>query len=399
MQVVQDTKTEYFNIDCGQLAVTAHASRFPGAGGVDEYHLVIRPTEYDSMEKQLAWVTTAYQGALNELGLCEDSAVLRRFSCSDLANQSSLLEKEPLASQDSSCSSVAISWISQPPAPPAKVELWAYHIQDPNGLCKKRDGSTLVVQRGDLAHFWSTGMTCANTEAAHDQTRIILGKYDSFLAANGMTLADNVLRTWFFVQNIDSNYKGFVVARREFFHERGLTPETHYIASTGIEGTHRDVAAKVALDAYAVSGIRHEQIEYLAALDHLSPTHIYGVTFERGTAVAYRDRRQVIISGTASIDHQGRIMYPGDVTRQLDRTMENVEALLKQAGATLADMAVFLVYVRDVSDCSIVRCQMRERFGDAPIQVVVAPVCRPGWLVEVEGKAVIPANRPELPPF
>jgi len=35
----------------------------------------------------------------------------------------------------------------------------------------------------------------------------------------------------------------------------------------------------------------------------------------------------------------------------------------------------------------------------APVQVVVAPVCRPGWLVEVEGLAIIPASNPDLPPF
>jgi enamine deaminase RidA (YjgF/YER057c/UK114 family) len=399
MQVLLNTKTEYFNVDCGNLAVVIYVSRFQGPSGVDEYHFSIRPTEYDTIDKQLAWVMAGYERALAQFGLSADSAVLRRFSCSDLANQAPVLEKHPVARNDAPGSPTAISWINQPPAPPAKVEFWAYHISDPVGLDKSRDGLSVVMRRGELSHYWTAGMTCVNTESAHDQTRIVLGKYDSFLASHGMTLADNVLRTWFFVQNIDSNYKGFVVARREFFNERGLTPETHFIASTGIEGTHRDVAAKIAMDAYAVGGIRPEQVEYLSARDHLSPTHVYGVTFERGTAIAYRDRRHVIISGTASIDHQGRIVHPGDVSKQLDRTMENVEALLKQAGATLADMAVFLVYVRDLSDYELVRCQMRERFGDAPIQVVVAPVCRPGWLVEVEGKAVIPANNPELPGF
>ena len=39
------------------------------------------------------------------------------------------------------------------------------------------------------------------------------------------------------------------------------------------------------MDAYAIGGVESAQIEFLAAPDHLSPTHTYGVTFERGTSV------------------------------------------------------------------------------------------------------------------
>ena len=45
----------------------------------------------------------------------------------------------------------------------------------------------------------------------------------------------------FIIENIDGNYKGVVEARREFFAEHGLTPDTHFIASTGIEGASADV--------------------------------------------------------------------------------------------------------------------------------------------------------------
>jgi enamine deaminase RidA (YjgF/YER057c/UK114 family) len=155
----------------------------------------------------------------------------------------------------------------------------------------------------------------------------------------------------------------------------------------------------VLLDAYAISGIELEQIEFISALDHLSHTHVYGVTFERATSVAYRDRKHVLISGTASINHEGQILHEGDVSRQLDRTLENVEALLNQADATLADLCHFIVYVRDHIDCEMAERRMRAEFPTAPCQVVVAPVCRPGWLIEVEGMAIISADNPHLPEF
>ncbi|MEI6297364.1 MAG: Rid family hydrolase, partial [bacterium] len=124
-----------------------------------------------------------------------------------------------------------------------------------------------------------------------------------------------------------------------------------------------------------------------------------GVTFERGTTVAYRDRTHVVISGTASIDPRGEILHAGDVSRQLDRALENVSALLHGAGATLRDMGVLIAYVRNPGDQATVHEQLRERCGPVPIEVVVAAICRPGWLVEVEGMATISASRPDLPAF
>ncbi len=62
-----------------------------------------------------------------------------------------------------------------------------------------------------------------------------------------------------------------------------------------------------------------------------------------------------------------------------------MEALLKPAGATLKDMCVLIAYVRDPGDQAVVWERIREQFGDIPMDVIVAPVCRPEWLVEVEG--------------
>ena len=65
------------------------------------------------------------------------------------------------------------------------------------------------------------------------------------------------------------------------------------------------------MDTYAVDGLKSEQIHYLYAPTHLNPTYEYGVSFERGTYVDYGDRRQVFISGTASINNKGEVVCPG----------------------------------------------------------------------------------------
>ena len=391
---------EFYRLNSGKLPATVNISRFHGHGGTDEYHLMVCPEEYGSFETQLESVLLVYLEALKSIGLDINTALLRRFFCSDLANQASSLAAEPFSRPHNVHQPCAVSWVGQPPAPPAKVALWAYHVSDEGRkLDKIQNSNSLMLRRGVLSHHWTTGINSLNEDTSYGQTCGIFEQYQTFLRGQGLSLADNVIRTWFFVQEIDANYQGLVAARREFFERHGLTKDTHFIASTGVGGMYADTAAKVTMDAYAISGVRPEQIEFLAAPEHLSPTYIYGVTFERGTSVAYRDRKHVFLSGTASIDGNGKILYQSDVCRQLDRTIENMEALLKRADASLKDMCVLIAYVRDPGDHTIVRRQMRERFSDVPLEVVVAPVCRPGWLVEIEGKAVIPVCNPSLPQF
>ncbi|MBI5864950.1 MAG: translation initiation inhibitor [Planctomycetes bacterium] len=293
-----------------------------------------------------------------------------------------------------------MSWVDQPPTAPAQVAMWAYHVSDPaRTLEKSHDGVTLTWTRNGLSHCWTTGIVSPAAVSAFDQTRAAFEQYEALLAKRRLSLAQHVVRTWLFVKDIGANYAGVVDARRECFERHGLTAETHYIASTGIEGAGVDPRAVITLDALAIAGMRPEQIRYLSAPGHMCPTYAYGVTFERGTALHYRDRTHVFVSGTASIDAQGRIVHTGDVSRQLDRALTNIAALLRSAGGDLADMALFIAYVRDAADQDRVSRMLRARCGGAPIEVVSAAVCRPGWLVEVEGIAVLPAQHPELPVF
>ena len=142
------------------------------------------------------------------------------------------------------------------------------------------------------------------------------------------------------------------------------------------------------MDNYAVSGISENQVHYLYAPTHLNCTSDYGVSFERGTYIDYGDRRHVFISGTASINNKGQVMFEKDVVKQTHRMWENVEALLKEADCTFDDVPLMIVYLRDPSDYAVVSRLYEERFPDKPKVIVLAPVCRTGWLVEMECMAV-----------
>ncbi|MCP4711411.1 MAG: hypothetical protein GY869_22555, partial [Planctomycetes bacterium] len=183
---------------------------------------------------------------------------------------------------------------------------------------------------------------------------------------------------------VDNNYAGLVKARRELFQQYGLTEKTNYISSTGIEGQCEDPHRLIGMDSYCIFGLEAGQVEYMRALDHLSPTNVYGVTFERGTRIVFGDRSHYYISGTASIDKNGEIVHPGNVSSQTDRTIENISALLNNHDANLNDLKIAVVYLRDVNDAPLVEKRLQVLLPeDLPRLMVKAPVCRPGWLVEI----------------
>lgn len=126
------------------------------------------------------------------------------------------------------------------------------------------------------------------------------------------------------------------------------------------------------MDSYAVKGISSEQIQYLYAPDHLNPTYEYGVSFERGTCVKYGDRRQVFISGTASINNKGEVVYPGDIRKQTHRMWENIEALLNEAECSFDDVAQAIVYLRDPAGPSSCKRNVRTAF---PVSTQSYPPC------------------------
>jgi enamine deaminase RidA (YjgF/YER057c/UK114 family) len=155
----------------------------------------------------------------------------------------------------------------------------------------------------------------------------------------------------------------------------------------------------VTLDALTMLGLAEGQMEFVDCLDHLSRTDEYGVTFERAARLNFGDRSHVYISGTASIDAKGQILHEGDVLRQVERTIENVSALLEVANSSLDDMASMILYLRDSADAERVISFLDENHPGLPFVAVQAPVCRPHWLVEIEGFAIAANKDPRWPKF
>lgn len=379
----------YNNIYYPDLNTQVDASVFTRENGVSELHFMIKPNGKTGFANQMDDLTAAWNRRLNELDIDAESIILKRFFMSDLVNQYPLF-KEKLADNTSieeGCFGVSI--VEQPPLPDNKIVMWAYHIIDKKKEAKKYiDKGNLIWEHNACRQIWTTQMVDASVESSFDQMDSIFKTYTPMIESYQLSLRNDVIRTWIYVQNVDANYQGVVVSRRELFEEKGLTKESNFITSTGIEGRFYMPAVKVSMDALAVDCLEKGQVQFLNALNHLNPTHEYGVTFERGTAVEYGDRKQIFISGTASIDNKGEVVHVGDVYRQMQRAIENIEALLRDANAELSDLAKIIVYLRDQGDYQIADQYIRNRFKGLPYVIVWAPVCRPGWLIEIEGIAL-----------
>ncbi len=364
----------------------AEVSKFDNGTEVREYHVMLHVDDATlTYSEQLEAILNAYNSLL-EGELKGARSVFKRYFLSDSANQAD----DIIVNDVTDC---AKSIIEQAPLDGTKIALWVYlqtNVQ--TGVGKS---GLYEVRHGDFRHLWngSAHNMAANSEY---QTRLLFNEYSMQLLEEGCTLKDNCIRTWFFVNDVDLNYGGVVRARNQFFFTQGLTVNTHFIASTGIGGRQADPNVLSQMDNYAIAGIEQEQIHYLYAPSHLNRTSDYGVSFERGTRVDYQDRRQVFISGTASINNKGEIMYPKDIRKQTHRMWENVETLLAEAECTYEDVGYMVVYLRDTSDYQVVHQLYEERFHGKPYVIVHAPVCRSGWLVEMECMAVRKVDNPHL---
>lgn len=304
-----------------------------------------------------------------------------RFHVSDIANQFAEIEN---AGKNLSA---MIAVTGQAPLSGAHIAVEAYAVDlttsiqyDNNNFCK------LDFENYTQIFF---NLNQVNSTGSYDQTAEEFSHAEKIMEKYSGTLENNLQRTWIYCRDIDNNYAGLVKARRELFTQRNMTADTHYIASTGIEGQSYPHNRLVRMDSFALFGHSREQIAYLHALENLSPTHVYGVTFERATRIIYGDRSHYYISGTASIDKNGNVMYLCDVEKQTERLLDNVEALLAEGGGSLTDLRQAVIYLRDPADRSAVEKVMNKRLPADTARVMVrGSICRPTWLVEMDAIAV-----------
>ncbi len=210
---------------------------------------------------------------------------------------------------------------------------------------------------------------------------------DAILAGAGLDFSD-VARTWFFLDSIETWYAAFNKTRQAFLTQRKLLRRA-LPASTGVGGSNPEGAALTS----GLLAVRGAEAGALVKRDVPSPLQCeaqdYGSFFSRAIELSFPDHRRLLVSGTASIDEQGRPAHPGDARAQIERTMAVVQAILESRGMGFGDVTRAVAYFRDGQDAgAFIDLQARAGLPGLPVLLTRGEICFSDLLFEIEVDAV-----------
>ena len=122
-------------------------------------------------------------------------------------------------------------------------------------------------------------------------------------------------------------------------------------------------------------------------------------SFSRGLRLDIKGVTILLISGTASVDENGRTIHEGDFRAQTWRTYHNITRLLESEGASWKDIVRTTCYLRDIerdyAAFNEIRTEFFKQQGLDPLPAstgIQAILCRPDLLIEMEAMAMFESN-------
>lgn len=319
------------------------------------------------------------------------SANLQRFrserqkvilECHDSAPKPAILEIEQAPLNEQAQLEVSIQAIISNSSS-LNVETIQLFPEDKDDTCNHVQG--IKVQVGKETRFYASGI-CGQGANAYEQTHAMFKLTEELLQKAGMTFSD-VMRTWIHLREIDRDYGGLNLARREFFNTHRIDPVP---ASTGIEGGQTSQEHAISLGIYAIKEGQSKKREVMTSAT-LNEAEEYGADFVRGMKVIESNKIALLVSGTASVNEAGETAHIDDFADQVDRMLVNVAALLEKQGASFKDIVSATTYLKDPVNTKRLQEKFLEAgFIDFPNVLVKARVCRPNLLCETEVLAVLP---------
>lgn len=286
-----------------------------------------------------------------------------------------------------------VSWVEGAACdgnPVAGLQVFAFSGGEVKRACFGGHVVGSVFEDGAFRHCVLGGLGPGEKSASqNEQTTRTLENLSQVLTQNGFSLKD-VVRTWFFLDDILGWYEGFNHARTEIYSgvkfQAGSLP-----ASTGVGGRN-PAGAALAAGAWAAksltSAARIEEV--VSPLQ--CPASAYGSSFSRAMEISSPAGRRLLVSGTASIAEDGRTLWKGDAQRQVLQTMQVVENILHSRGFGIADLSRATAYFKRSADVSAFWnwCAAHESFS-LPAILTNCQICRDDLLFEFEADAWRPA--------
>ncbi|MGE0797944.1 MAG: Rid family hydrolase [Lautropia sp.] len=99
----------------------------------------------------------------------------------------------------------------------------------------------------------------------------------------------------------------------------------------------------------------------------------------------------VFVSGVLPMDAKGATVGRGDVRAQTRQVIESIRAILEAGGATLDDVTMNTIILKDLSDYAAMNSVYAEYFGRNPPAryCIRADLVKPDFLVEIASIAVV----------
>jgi len=231
-----------------------------------------------------------------------------------------------------------------------------------------------------------SGVSAPQFEQASEQAKACLERAELALKQFGADFL-SVPRTWMWLSDILSWYDDFNHVRNKFFTERRLIGEgtrQSMPASTGIGLSLAD-GSKCAMDLTAVLE-PVDSIQYLSAVGKQQCALDYGSAFSRASKAITPAGETVFVSGTASIGADGATTNIGDTSGQINTTIDNVRAVLRDMNCSDQDVVQVVAYCK-TTEVEKVFNASKDNYP-WPWVTVICDVCRPDLLFEIEATAM-----------
>jgi enamine deaminase RidA (YjgF/YER057c/UK114 family) len=264
----------------------------------------------------------------------------------------------------------------------------------PKGRVWNLDGSTCIILQS------VDGGNLSNAERTNRkfQSEAMFHQAEKLLRAEGASYKD-VVRTWIYISDILDWYGDFNTVRNHCYSDYGFLGNTdskvqaeqiYLPASTGIEGRNPS-GLPATMDVFAIhrSPGSAVQIRPLYGVKQRSPFR-YGSAFSRAMVIEESGSKLILVSGTASIDEQGKSMFIGDPAAQIRQSLNVVSTLVAPEGATLQDLCEATVFIKRKEDFSVFQ-EVIEDMGitNIPSVNVLADVCRDELLFEIDAAFIL----------